>query len=46
MHMAMSALLAVSGAMVLLVIVVLSNPFRGDSQITPEPFERALAQTP
>ncbi len=44
MHMAMSALLVVSGALVLLVIVALSNPFRGDNRISAEPFERVLAQ--
>jgi small-conductance mechanosensitive channel len=43
MHLAMSSLLAVSGALVLLVIVALSNPFRGDFRISAEPFERALA---
>ena len=43
MHLAMSAGLAISGTMVLLVIVALSNPFRGDFRVTPEPFERALA---
>ncbi len=43
MHMAMSALLATSGALVLLVIVALSNPFRGDIRVSAEPFERVLA---
>jgi hypothetical protein len=43
MHLAMSSLLAVSGALVLLVIVALSNPFRGDFRVSPEPFERVLA---
>ena len=44
MHLAMSSLLALSGALVLLLIVALSNPFRGDFRISAEPFERALAQ--
>ena len=43
MHLAMSSLLAVSGALVLLLIVALSNPFRGDYRLLPEPFERVLA---
>ncbi len=43
MHLAMSSLLAISGALVLLVIVALSNPFRGDFRVTAEPFERVLA---
>ena len=44
MHLTMSSLLALSGALVLLLIVALSNPFRGDLAVTPEPFTRALAQ--
>ena len=44
MHLAMSSLLAVSGALVLLLIVALSNPFRGDFRISAEPFERVLAR--
>lgn len=44
MHLAMSSLLAISGALVLLAIVALSNPFRGDFRVSPEPFERVLAQ--
>lgn len=41
-HLAMSTLLVVSGALVLLVILALSNPFRGDNRISAEPFERVL----
>lgn len=44
MHLAMSSLLAVSGALVLVLIVALSNPFRGDFRVSAEPFERALAR--
>ena len=44
MHLAMSSLLAISGALVLLVIVALSNPFRGDLRVSAEPFERVLTQ--
>ena len=43
MHLAMSSLLAASGALVLLVIVALSNPYRGDLRISPQPFEQVLA---
>ncbi len=42
-HLTMSSLLAVSGALVLLIVVALSNPFRGDMRVTPAPFARALA---
>lgn len=44
MQLAMTSVLAVSGALVLLLIVSLSNPFRGDSRISAEPFENALAR--
>lgn len=44
MHLAMSTLLAISGALVLLVIVALSNPFRGEFRVTAEPFVRILVQ--
>ena len=44
MQLVMSAVLATSGALVLLVIVALSNPFRGDFRVSAEPFERVLAQ--
>ena len=42
MHLAMSSLLAISGTLVLLVVVALSSPFRGDYRISAEPFERVL----
>jgi hypothetical protein len=42
MHLAMSSLLAVSGALVLLVILALSNPYRGDLRVSPLPFEQVL----
>ncbi len=42
MHLAMSSLLAISGALVLLAIVALSNPFRGDFRVSAEPFNRML----
>ena len=42
MHLAMSSLLAISGTMVLLVIIALSNPFRGEFRVSVEPFERVL----
>jgi Protein of unknown function (DUF4239) len=44
MHLAMASALAVSGALVLILIVALSNPFRGDFRVSAEPFERALVQ--
>ena len=44
MHITMSSMLALSGALVLLLIVALSNPFRGDLAVSPDPFTRALAQ--
>ncbi len=44
MHMVMSATLAASGALVVVLIVALSQPFRGDFRVTTAPFERVLAQ--
>jgi hypothetical protein len=44
MHLAMASVLAVSGALVLVLIVALSNPFRGDFRVSAEPFERVLVQ--
>jgi hypothetical protein len=44
MHLAMSAVLAVSGALVLILIIALSNPFRGDFRVSTLPFDRVLAQ--
>lgn len=44
MHLAMSAALAVSGALVLILIIALSNPFRGDFRVSTQPFDQALAQ--
>ncbi len=44
MHLVMSSLLAVSGALVMVVILSLSNPFRGDLRISPDPFQRVLVQ--
>ncbi len=43
LHLVMSSLLALSGALVLLVILALSNPYRGDLRISPRPFEQVLA---
>jgi hypothetical protein len=43
-HLTLSALLAVSGALVLLVIVALSNPYRGDLRIEARPFEQVLVR--
>jgi hypothetical protein len=44
MHLAMSAALATSGALVLILIIALSNPFRGDFRVSTLPFDRVLAQ--
>ena len=44
MHLAMSAVLAVSGTLVLILIIALSNPFRGDFRVSTLPFDRVLAQ--
>jgi hypothetical protein len=44
MHIAMSAALAISGALVLILIIALSNPFRGDFRVSTQPFDQVLAQ--
>ena len=44
MHLVMSAALAISGALVLILIIALSNPFRGDFRVSTLPFDRVLAQ--
>jgi Protein of unknown function (DUF4239) len=44
MHLAMSAAMAISGALVLIIIIALSNPFRGDYRVSTDPFDQVLAQ--
>jgi hypothetical protein len=44
MHLAMSVALAVSGALVVILIIALSNPFRGDFRVSTQPFDQVLAQ--
>lgn len=44
MQLAMLAMLAASGALVLLLIIALSNPFRGDFRISTAPFEHLLSR--
>ena len=44
MHLAMSAAMAISGALVLIMIIALNNPFRGDFRVSAEPFEQVIAQ--
>jgi len=44
MHLAMSSALAVSGALVLILVVALANPFRGDLRVSVAPFEHVLAE--
>jgi Protein of unknown function (DUF4239) len=44
MHLAMTAAMAISGALVLIMIVALSNPFRGDFRVSAGPFEQVIAQ--
>jgi hypothetical protein len=44
MHLAMCSLLAVSGVLVLVLIIALSNPFRGDFRVSTAPFDYVLAR--
>ena len=44
MQLAMGAALAMSGVLVLIMIIALSNPFRGDFRVSTVPYERALAR--
>lgn len=44
MHLAMSSVLAISGALVLTLIVALANPFRGSFRVSTAPFDGALTQ--
>ncbi len=44
MHLVMSAALAISGTLVLILIVALSNPFRGDFRVSTYPFDQVLGQ--
>jgi hypothetical protein len=44
MHLAMSAALAISGVLLLILIIALSNPFRGDFRVPTQPFDQILAQ--
>jgi hypothetical protein len=44
MHLAMSAALAFSGALVLVLVIALNNPFRGDFRVSTEPFDRVLGR--
>ena len=41
-HLAMSCILAVSGVLVLIMILALSHPFRGDLRVSAQPFEQVL----
>ena len=43
-HLALSAMLAISGALVLILIIALSNPSRGDFRVSTLPFDRVLSQ--
>ena len=42
MHLAMSCTLTISGVLVLVMILALSKPFRGDFRVSTEPFQQAL----
>ena len=42
MHVAMSGALALSGALVLVLVISLSNPFRGDFRVSTDPFEHVM----
>ncbi len=44
MQLAMSAVLAASGMLVLILIIALSNPSRGDFRVSAAPFEHALSR--
>ncbi len=44
MHLAMSAALALSGALVLVLVIALNNPFRGDFRVSTDPFNRVIAR--
>ena len=44
MHLGMSAVLAVSGSLVLILIIALDNPFRGDFRVSTLPFDQVLAR--
>ena len=44
MHLSMCCLLAVSGVLVLVLIIALSNPFRGDFRISTAPFDYVLSR--
>jgi hypothetical protein len=44
MQLAMSAMLAVSGVLVLVLIIALSNPFRGDFRVSTAPFDYVLTR--
>jgi hypothetical protein len=44
MHLAMSAVMAISGTLVLIMIIALNNPFRGDFRASAEHFEQVIAQ--
>jgi Protein of unknown function (DUF4239) len=44
MHVVMSAALAISGVLVLILIIALSNPFRGDFRVSTYPYDQVLAQ--
>ncbi len=44
MQLAMSAVLAASGILVLILIIALSNPFRGDFRVSAAPFEHVLSR--
>ena len=44
LHLTMTAMLALSGVLVLVMIIALSHPFRGDFRVTTEPFEFMLTR--
>ena len=44
MQLTMSAVLAASGALVLILIIALCHPFRGDFRVSTAPFEHALSR--
>jgi hypothetical protein len=44
MHLAMCSLLALSGVLMLVLVIALSNPFRGDFRVSTAPFDYVLSR--
>ncbi len=44
MHLAMSGALALSGSLVLVLVIALNNPFRGEFRVSTDPFDHVIAR--